>query len=302
MRHFFMKLLYNFIIMKYLLATDLDGTLLYPKRLFSVITNKNKRFLKRFLKNGNDLIIISGRNPKIKKTLSKKLKKDIPLIGCNGGYILKDGKFSYNMELPINLSLEIFLKVGFQYGIVAWFIFDQSDTLYVCLKNDMWLSNIAMKIGNKFRFRLSEKMIVSKEKFIERLKKGNCYKLMPAFGFGKKNITNAYYSYIALKDEYSDRLEIFWSKSAIEITQKNVSKGNCLSNYVKENNISIENVLVVGDSGNDLTMFNKFPHSFCMANGAELIKSKACHIVNSVSDIQKYIDDPSLMENDAIKE
>lgn len=287
--------------MKYLLATDLDGTLLYPKRPIGVISSKNKRFLKKFLKNGNDLIIISGRNPKIKKILSKKLKKDIPLIGCNGGYILENGKFSYNMEIPVSLAMEIFLKTGFQYGIIAWFIFDQSDTLYCCLKNDTWLFNTIVKLGNKFRFRLAEKMIISKDKFIDRLKKGDFYKLMPAFSFGQKGVRNAYYSYVALKDEYSDRLEIFWSRNAIEITQKNVSKGNSLSSYVKENNIPIENVLVVGDSGNDLTMFSKFPHSFCMSNGAELVKSKACHIVNSVSEIDRYIENPILMTNDEIK-
>jgi len=291
---------YNYIV-KYYLATDLDGTLLYPKRPYSLLAKSNKKFLERFLSEGNEVIFVSGRNTKVPRQLSKKLNHDIPTIACNGSYIYENGKVKNSKPVPNELAMKLFLKHQFNYGIVAWFIFDDTERIHVCLKKDNPLYNAFFKFGNSFRMNLAEKMVMGEKNFINVLQFNKIYKLMPVFGVGRKGTNNAFYAYHSLNDQYSSELEIFWSKQAIEISAKGTSKGNALMDYVKQNNISLDSVLVAGDSGNDTTLFNQFKHSFCMANAASIIKAQANHIVSRVSEIEKYIKNPDLMKEDKLE-
>ena len=43
------------------LATDLDGTLFYPKRKISLISGKNKKFLRKFVKEGKKVILVTAK-------------------------------------------------------------------------------------------------------------------------------------------------------------------------------------------------------------------------------------------------
>ncbi len=67
----------------------------------------------------------------------------------------------------------------------------------------------------------------------------------------------------------------------IEVTVKGVNKGNALLAYCRKLGISKEEVIVFGDSENDLSMFRVFPHSYAMANSEEETKRKAAHVALS---------------------
>ena len=43
------------------IATDLDGTLFYPKRRVRMIKSKSLKFLRRHIDNGGRLVLVSGR-------------------------------------------------------------------------------------------------------------------------------------------------------------------------------------------------------------------------------------------------
>ena len=45
-----------------LIATDLDGTLFYPKKRIKMISKKNLRFLRDRIDKENHIVIVSGRN------------------------------------------------------------------------------------------------------------------------------------------------------------------------------------------------------------------------------------------------
>ena len=71
---------------------------------------------------------------------------------------------------------------------------------------------------------------------------------------------------------------------------------------VKFQLLDINEVAVCGDSGNDLYMFARFPHTFAMEHSPEHFKSQANHVISRISGLQEYLDNPSLLENDKIKE
>lgn len=64
----------------------------------------------------------------------------------------------------------------------------------------------------------------------------------------------------------------------VEITHIHAQKGHTLMNYCKRNHINPDEVLVIGDSMNDLSMIKQFKHSVAMANAIPEIKQHASYI------------------------
>ncbi len=60
-----------------------------------------------------------------------------------------------------------------------------------------------------------------------------------------------------------------------EITDREATKGKILKKQCEAKGISADEVLVIGDGLNDLSMFELFPHSVCVAEGMEELKQKA---------------------------
>ena len=58
------------------IATDLDGTLFYPKRMFRLISTANRQFVRNASEAGKDVILVTGRNlfvpGKVKKLFALK--------------------------------------------------------------------------------------------------------------------------------------------------------------------------------------------------------------------------------------
>jgi hydroxymethylpyrimidine pyrophosphatase-like HAD family hydrolase len=66
----------------------------------------------------------------------------------------------------------------------------------------------------------------------------------------------------------------------IEITAKNVSKGEALKHISRDYNL----IIAIGDSGNDISMFKEASLSFCMSHAPENVKKHASYVVDSFKD------------------
>ena len=112
---------------------------------------------------------------------------------------------------------------------------------------------------------------------------------MPWFGLGKKGIITARKFYDILKEKVGEDFELCFSGSAIEIMEKNTNKAESLKELLKMYNINKDEVAVVGDSGNDIPLFEEFENSFVMANAPEEVKQKAKVRLKSFDDLANYI-------------
>ena len=63
-----------------------------------------------------------------------------------------------------------------------------------------------------------------------------------------------------------------------DITSKNVSKGNAILKVCEYFNVSPSEILTIGDSRNDISMFEVTPNSVAMGNASEEIKNIANYI------------------------
>lgn len=67
----------------------------------------------------------------------------------------------------------------------------------------------------------------------------------------------------------------------IEVTMQTAQKGHSLMHLCRVKNLHPDEVLVIGDSLNDLTMMEQFKHSVAMGNALDIIKEKATYITKS---------------------
>lgn len=232
-----------------LIGIDLDGTLLYPKRHLTVLIRKNTNFLKRFIAKGGKVIFVSGRNPMMQKKVEKKVGAQIPILCCNGSFLYKDGEVSNNSPIPTNTAIELYSKMKKKFGILAWVLLDSTSHMYTTFHNIGGFLSTLIKFVNFISLQYREHITYGEKEFVKALKNGENYKIMPVFGLGKKGKNSAEQAYTAIKDLFGDQVSVFLSDSAIEISALNTSKGIGLKKYAEENNIDLDEIAVIGDSG-----------------------------------------------------
>lgn len=79
------------------------------------------------------------------------------------------------------------------------------------------------------------------------------------------------------------------SPFVIDIYPAKSSKYNAISEYIKLHDIKEDEVAYIGDSGNDVSCFEKFKYSYCMSHSRSDVKEHAAVIVDSVSDAIEHV-------------
>lgn len=99
-----------------------------------------------------------------------------------------------------------------------------------------------------------------------------------------------------LQKEQFPHLEVYQSGSTrIEVTAKKVSKGSSLQS-LKTN---AQLVVTFGDSGNDISMFEKSDISYCMAHAPKAVQEAATYVVDYFADAVKHLE--KLLYQNSIK-
>lgn len=273
------------------LATDLDGTLFYPKRKKTGFTKKNKKFLQEFLKKGNRVILVSGRNYHMCKRLSDILGYKLDMIGCNGSVVLKDNEFLFDNPMDKNLIKE-FLQDNFKSEkVVSWTFFTDKYPMVMVPVRMNFVVRALVKLYFNLQGVYKEDFVIGYEHLEKILNDDDIkiYKMMAVYGVGKKKIEVARVQREKLYDAYGTKFEILWSKEAIEFMKKGVNKAEVLTKYLEQLQIEKNEVAVIGDSGNDVPMFEAFENSFAMAQAPEEVRQKAKIEVKGVYCIKDHL-------------
>ncbi len=271
------------------LALDLDGTLFYPKKRINMIPKKNISFIRRFIDEGNKVVLCSGRNMPYALKVQEKIGRSIDVIGCNSAFIYSDGQLVKSSAMQGPQVVEMVKEFVEKFGINIWLLMSKKQSLVIAGKLNK-MTKLMYTIIYKSHGVYAEKYVISNEIFKEELLNGEIYKLMMFFGLGKKAKEAACEANKYIREHYQNIVEASWSDNFIELTASNVSKSNGVKDYCKINNINLDDVYVVGDSGNDISMFQTFyEHSFCMKHSPDKIKKFAKYHIDSVADIEELL-------------
>ena len=82
-------------------------------------------------------------------------------------------------------------------------------------------------------------------------------------------------------EKYTDLSHLSTGKNNVEVTNITAQKGLALKKYMKNAGLSEDEIMVLGDSDNDISMFENFRYSFAPENSCDEIKKKAYRIVKS---------------------
>lgn len=276
--------------MSKLLAVDLDGTLFYPKKLTRCISKKNVKFLREWIDAGNKVVLISSRSFEFVKGLQKEIDRDIDFLSSTSAQIYADGKLIRDENMPANELHEVLEHIEQKYQPIAFLVNSKESGHVIKACRDLRNSLLWFyKIWWFFQFKYRENFTVSDKAFNELVDKGEACKVMIFYGLKKNKSKISKEINKDLRDKYKD-IEFSWTAQVNELTPLNCNKSAGLKIYCDYMNIDKNDVYVVGDSGNDISMFNEFhEHSYCMKHSYPAVKKYASHVISRVYKLDKLV-------------
>ena len=277
--------------MNKVLATDLDGTLFYPRQIGRCISKKNVKFLRKWIDAGNKLVLVTSRSAAFCERLEEEIARPFDLISCTGAQIRANGKLIRNATVPNNVAEDVVNKVNRTARPIG--ILMTTDK-YPCAIRDSHRGSTKFlmffyKIYWWFQFKYREPYHLSNKDFNLETKDGLIYKMMIFFGFGKKKNNFAKEMNKSFREQYPN-VEFSWTTIVNEITPKGCTKGESITYYADYLKINKDDIYVIGDSGNDISMFNNFKNnSFCMKHASKIVRKYATHTVGRVYKLEKYL-------------
>lgn len=246
---------------KYLIACDLDGTLLNKD---SMVSNKTKTYLKSLSALGHKVVIATGRPFRGCYNFYEELELDTPIITDNGGAIEnpKDKDFK---KIAIKIPKRIVEKV-FNFAeahiVTAFYSVDNGLYVYKPTERLNWLyhqNEDTFFVEGPFTApglpEPSGMMYIVEAKFKD------------AFGQFIENETD---EILTFRDWGSD------AKNAIfEVYQKKTSKSEAVELVRQHFGFTPEQVIAFGDGMNDVDMIELAHHGVAMKNGQEAVKQIA---------------------------
>ena len=243
---------------KYLIMTDLDGTLLNKK---SKLTKKNIRYLRFLEKKGHYVILSTGRPYQGCINFYNQIGLTSPLVCDNGGSIHFPNDHSKDIftTIPLDLFIDFVKEIRF-YIFSA--MSSHFDIVYYYNKpyvpHYIQHNSIPRPIVEGFLDEIVKKPPINPTFFIKEA------------DFDK--VLN-----VLKKEKYSSIIEYrFWKSGnntfSLELFNKEATKGHTLTKLKNLLNINFENDLVFGDQMNDVEMLQTANNSVAMKNGKELLK------------------------------
>ncbi len=272
-----------------MIATDLDGTLLHPKRVFRLVSRPNRTLLREFFLSGGKLALVSGRSYEFCQKIAKRLGVPCDIIACAGAVMVRDdGGWRQDSAIPLELAHELdrFFESKRAPAIRLYTLKDQPiiATGWVLRAWEKFL--LPLYILKSARYQ--EKTVYRKKPFTELFTAPEAV-LKMSLVFYEKNLDYIRPIYRELKDRYGKRLEFSLFKNGLEITAKGIDKGRALMQLAAQHGIAMDEVAVIGDDANDIPMFKLFPQSFAMGHGMNAAKTAAKYELQQFSDLKKYL-------------
>ncbi len=271
------------------IATDLDGTLFYPKARHSMIPRKNKKFLERFIKDGGRLVMVTSRSPEFASRVEEYFDLPFDFVGANGGFMKVNGKIIEENFFDPETLRSIVLEVRDAFNPLIFFLSSKDRALVMPRHGINPIVWFIYQLYTASEGCYRERAVRSDHVFFNEIEKGEVNKLMVFIGITKKAKAMAEVLSKKLAATYPD-VEVHWLNEIIEITPKGCSKASGVAKYLDYIGVHRDNVLVVGDSGNDVPMFDAFhENSFCMKHAPRTVKNHAKTTIARFCDLEKKL-------------
>lgn len=254
-----------------LLVSDLDGTLLSAEKK---VTPADLKAIKDLKESGVDICLASGRMDNEMAKVALMLQGDFHQISQNGAYVItRERETLYEKVFSEEIARNVYNTVK-----------NPETITLVCSNHTNFVEqdHEALAEIQKFLFFPIEKEPNMSREFGQSL-------------FPSKISVISFPDEIfaiekAIIEQFSNEVDCYVSApGCLDIMPKNISKGHSLRILLSHLNLKEEEFACVGDSFNDIPMFNITPHSFAMKGGEPEVQKLTTHVVSSVKDVAQYI-------------
>ena len=246
--------------MKYIFS-DLDNTLLFGGE----IKKEDLDAIKYWKDKGNKFVIATGRGVNMMDMVFKKYPDLADYYILNNGALILDkdkNKIEENI-MDIEVARSIISDIDIDKFLVA---VETENTIYSI---GDFQDDICPEVGER-TVKVNTEEIIKKEMDIVFL---NC---SPK----DKNLNSAIEIYEELASKYKNQISIFRNKHWIDMIPLNLSKGTGIKKLSELEKFDECNVFVIGDSLNDISMFEYFKNSYTFDYAEEVVKEKSKFVVN----------------------
>lgn len=251
---------------------DIDGTL-YDSKIKDLQPSSIKIINELALDPQVDLYIASGRSMNTINNIKKYFHAFRGFVLTNGQEIYIDGKTFYEGAISYDLTMKLLNYCNkHHYSMVLL----NDDRLYYNMFN--------VEVKKNFELYIKEKVYpITDELDIQSMR-------IPQIWLFTTNEENEKIRY-----DFPELTIIDWGNSGADVLPKGMSKGIGVENVIKHLGYKLENTYAIGDSDNDVVMFEKVGTSICMGNGTIKAKNAAMIVGYSIDDdglsknIKKYI-------------
>lgn len=253
---------------KYLIALDMDGTLLGSGH---EILPETKEYLKELNQKGHKIIISSGRPLRGILPTYNAIGLTTPAICYNGAYIYegKESNFPpYKFAFPRETILSIIKEIGYEY--LDNVILETNDDIYM-LHDDSTLDIF-----------FSKKNMCIHLGFIENILDQDVMTMLIKI----KDPRNNQYIKEIVEKHAGIKLR-FWSGHWFEISEiyyEKINKGDALKDIAQYYNIDQDHIIAFGDANNDIELVKFAKYGFAMKNGEEEVKEAAAFVTEYSND------------------
>ena len=245
------------------LVSDYDGTLINDD---GKITKATFEAVQEFMRRGGTFVVCTGR---MTGGIDHKLKKDgfnCLLASFNGGELvdLQTDKVLYSK--PIDTSISIRLFEFFESLNLQGFCYHNGT--FVCTKNNN---------RKEFYQSMQGKPPILVDKVSEYIKQNNV-KSVKILVFDDKEKLDKHYE--AIKNAFTELQVIRSNDFHIDINIKGVNKGNALNLIANQLGCELDDIIAVGDNGNDVPMLKQAKFSVAMGNAPQAVKDVVDAVVS----------------------
>ncbi|MYL38339.1 HAD family hydrolase [Halobacillus litoralis] len=261
-----------------LFVTDLDGTLLGQDHY---IKNEDVDALKKMIEHGTPLAVASGR---MDHEISEVLKR----VGVNGHRVSQNGAFVFdNQNKPVHaktfdpdLARRIVHEIDAEPMVKTVSTADETFTK----EHSHWIDLISEQMFHD---------IIVKPELNEVI--GT--KVTPS----KITLHGEEADVIKAADKvartFGEEIDSFIShETCVDMMPKNINKQSGLKKLIEGLGLAPEEVACVGDSFNDVSMFEMTPHSYVMSTARDEVKEKAGTVVDHVHEAIEDLDKKGLLK------
>lgn len=257
------------------LASDLDGTLLESKT--NSISVENRQAIKKLRDMGHKFIISTGRDLQgVLKSVGQydDLEYDY-LVLCNGALILdKDHNVIYKNSLSNDFVKTVYENFFDKETMGLHLSYENNNAIFY----DGDLGEYSYFVGD-----------FKNVNNVELFEKNYEFGLISMFT-KDQSVDTIETLKRKILEIHSDKIEAFRNQSFLDIVSKNCSKGEAIKKVLEIEGWNIDNLFTIGDSYNDVSMFNITYNSFTFNHVEEGVKSYANNTVDFVHEcIQEMI-------------